>query len=111
MSDSAQYADVWNTRRTESRPYNRSIFGYGVRRSCEPNITIEYLVTGIGRETAIALSAYGWKLVLTARRYSSLEKTAKLCTGSVPYIVAGDVTDEQCVQVIFEAVRREFGAL
>ncbi|KAH8114549.1 hypothetical protein DFH11DRAFT_1509105 [Phellopilus nigrolimitatus] len=67
--------------------------------------------SGIGRETAIALSAYGWRLVLTARRYSSLEKTAKLCTGSVPYIVAGDVTDEQCVQVIFEAVRREFGRL
>ncbi|EJC98058.1 dehydrogenase, partial [Fomitiporia mediterranea MF3/22] len=66
---------------------------------------------GIGRATAIALSAHNWRLVLTARSQSGLEETAKLCTGLPPYIVAGDVADEQTVVTVFEAAKREYGRL
>lgn len=64
---------------------------------------------GIGRATAIALSADGWKLVLTARRTEALEETAKQCKGCVPYLVPGDISDEYCVARIFEAAKREYG--
>ncbi|KAI5122814.1 hypothetical protein M0805_000156 [Coniferiporia weirii] len=67
--------------------------------------------SGIGRETAIALSANGWRLVLSARRQDRLEETARLCTGYTPYTVVADVSDELCVQIVFKAAKREYGRL
>lgn len=67
--------------------------------------------SGIGRATAIALSAQGWRLTLSARRYDGLEETAKLCSGYKPYVVAGDVSDEEYIVALFEASKREFGRL
>ena len=65
---------------------------------------------GIGRETAIALSATNkWKLVLTARSQAGLEGTARSCPGPTPYLVAGDITDEQQVVNVFVAAKREYG--
>ncbi|KAL5524540.1 hypothetical protein ACEPAF_9680 [Sanghuangporus sanghuang] len=67
--------------------------------------------SGIGRETAIALSANNWRLVLTARSQAGLEETASLCSGPVPCLVSGDISNEQYVVFAFEAVRREYGRL
>jgi len=64
---------------------------------------------GIGRATAIALSADGWKLVLAGRRVGELENTAKLCAGYVPYVCSGDVSDEEFVVKLFESAKREYG--
>ncbi|KAJ6454527.1 hypothetical protein C8R47DRAFT_997127, partial [Mycena vitilis] len=58
--------------------------------------------TGIGRESAIALSKAGWNIVLTARRAEALEETASLCVSAEKCLVlAGDVTDEAFVKNLF----------
>ena len=64
---------------------------------------------GIGRETAITLSANNWRLVLTARRFKELEGTARLCSGYQPYVIAADMTNERDVQRVFEAAQIQYG--
>ncbi|TDL22227.1 short-chain dehydrogenase/reductase SDR [Rickenella mellea] len=63
---------------------------------------------GIGRVTAIALSAHGWKLCLVARRHDALVETAKLCSGPPPHLAVGDVTDERFVLRVFEETVNAF---
>ena len=66
---------------------------------------------GIGRATAIALSASDWRLVITARRATALEETAKLCSGYLPAIVVGDIADEETVIRVFETAKTAYGKL
>lgn len=67
--------------------------------------------SGIGRATAIALSAAGWKLSLAARRNDELLETRELCTGDKPCLVVGDITDEAYVTRLFEETLRVFGTV
>jgi NAD(P)-dependent dehydrogenase (short-subunit alcohol dehydrogenase family) len=78
--------------------------------------------SGIGRATAIALCEAGWNVVLSARRQTELEESARLCTEArvasrgevtetekVAVAVVGDVTKEEDVKVLFETGIAEYG--
>ncbi|KAF8211717.1 hypothetical protein K438DRAFT_1807792 [Mycena galopus ATCC 62051] len=66
--------------------------------------------SGIGRESAIALSKAGWNVVLTARRADALHETASRCESSENCMVlAGDVTDEEFVKKLFSETVARFG--
>ncbi|EGN98130.1 hypothetical protein SERLA73DRAFT_55382 [Serpula lacrymans var. lacrymans S7.3] len=68
--------------------------------------------SGIGRESAIALSSAGWSLTLTARRLEQLEETKSLCSDpSSCLVLAGEVTDEPFVKKLFEETVANFGRL
>ncbi|SJL07283.1 related to 3-oxoacyl-[acyl-carrier protein] reductase [Armillaria ostoyae] len=64
--------------------------------------------SGIGRQSAIALSNAGWNVVLTARREEALQESLKLCLHPEnSLVIAGDVTNEDFVQELFvKAVER-----
>ncbi|KAJ7499487.1 hypothetical protein FB451DRAFT_1205650 [Mycena latifolia] len=66
--------------------------------------------SGIGRESAIALSKAGWNVVITGRRADALHETSLLC-GSPEncLILAGDVTDEAFVKRLFAETVSRFG--
>ncbi|CAA7261427.1 unnamed protein product [Cyclocybe aegerita] len=64
----------------------------------------------IGRQTAIALSEAGWKVVLTARRLDMLKETAALCKNET-LILAGNVLDEEFVVDLFRIAVSHFGRL
>ncbi|KLO16792.1 short-chain dehydrogenase/reductase SDR [Schizopora paradoxa] len=66
---------------------------------------------GIGKATAIALSAAGWKLVLSGRRENALEETAKLCSGPAPVVCPGDVQSEDYVVSLFKTTHEAFGRI
>ncbi|KAJ7174261.1 hypothetical protein C8R46DRAFT_990319 [Mycena filopes] len=66
--------------------------------------------SGIGRESAIALSKAGWNVVLTARRAEALQETSLLCESpSQTLVLAGDVTDEEFVKSLFAETVAKFG--
>ncbi|KAF9235193.1 hypothetical protein BU15DRAFT_89677 [Melanogaster broomeanus] len=68
--------------------------------------------SGIGRHSAIALSAAGWSLTLTARRLAQLEETKDACANPTScLLVAGDITDEEFVKSLFEQTIKKFGRL
>jgi NAD(P)-dependent dehydrogenase (short-subunit alcohol dehydrogenase family) len=66
--------------------------------------------SGIGRATAIALSAEGYQLVLAGRRGAALEETAGACV-SPTAAVPTDVTDPASVKNLFAETARLFGRL
>jgi len=66
--------------------------------------------SGIGRATAIALSAAGWSVALSARREAELEQTAKLCQNET-IVVPGDVGSEPYVKDLFQKTLDTFGRL
>lgn len=78
--------------------------------------------SGIGRMTAIALCEAGWDVILSARRRTELEETARLCIeartvakgnsdgGMMALTVVGDVTKEEDVKALFECGVAEYGA-
>ncbi|KAH7913420.1 hypothetical protein BJ138DRAFT_1146163 [Hygrophoropsis aurantiaca] len=68
--------------------------------------------SGIGRHSAIALSAAGWSLALTARRLSELEETRTACANpDACIVIAGDIIDEAFVKNLFEQTIAKFGRL
>ncbi|KAJ7896074.1 short-chain dehydrogenase/reductase SDR [Mycena olivaceomarginata] len=68
--------------------------------------------SGVGRESAVALSKAGWNVVLTARRADALHETSLLCTSPETCLVlAGDVTDEDFVKKLFSETVARFGRL
>ncbi|KAJ7087353.1 hypothetical protein B0H15DRAFT_843669 [Mycena belliarum] len=68
--------------------------------------------SGIGRESAIALSKAGWNVVLTGRREEALQETASFCQSPESCLVlAGDVTDEEFVKKLFAATVSRFQRL
>ncbi|KAK4698932.1 hypothetical protein P7C70_g7338, partial [Phenoliferia sp. Uapishka_3] len=64
--------------------------------------------SGIGRNSAIALSAAGWAVVLSGRRQAELEETAAKC-GPESLVVCGDITKEEDVVALFRAGAEKFG--
>ncbi|KAJ7929021.1 hypothetical protein B0H13DRAFT_1965305 [Mycena leptocephala] len=67
--------------------------------------------SGIGRESAIALSKAGWNVVLTARRADALHETSLLCESPAGtcIMLAGDITDEVFVKKLFSETVVQFG--
>jgi len=66
--------------------------------------------SGIGRATALALSAAGFRLVLAGRRPEPLADTAALLPGD-SLALALDVSDADAVEGLFSAVEQRFGRL
>ena len=64
--------------------------------------------SGIGRASAIALAAAGWRVVLAGRRAAPLEETAVLC-GPDSLVCPADVADEDQVDALFARVLAECG--
>ncbi len=59
--------------------------------------------SGIGRATAIGLSAAGWRVALVGRTAAKLHDTATSCDGSV--VIAADLTDASaCRKVVADAL-------
>ncbi|KAF8307339.1 cytochrome P450 [Clavulina sp. PMI_390] len=66
--------------------------------------------SGIGKATAVALSAAGWKVVLSGRREEELKKTADMCRWE-NLVVPGDVSKEDDVKTLFKQAVDTFGRL
>ncbi|KAH7103378.1 short-chain dehydrogenase/reductase SDR [Auriculariales sp. MPI-PUGE-AT-0066] len=66
--------------------------------------------SGVGRVTAIALSAAGWNVALTARR-EDLLRTAQAECPNESLIVAGDITNEKFVADLYKKTIDKFGRL
>ncbi|WP_062232648.1 SDR family oxidoreductase [Aureimonas sp. N4] len=65
--------------------------------------------SGIGRASALALAAEGWRVVLAGRRREALEETAALAGGAETLVVPTDVTVEGDVAALFDRVVETFG--
>ena len=66
--------------------------------------------TGIGKYSALALSAAGFKLVLTGRRLTPLEAVAAECETEAVAIPA-DVSAREEVDMLFSRIQETFGRL
>jgi NAD(P)-dependent dehydrogenase (short-subunit alcohol dehydrogenase family) len=68
--------------------------------------------SGIGRATALALVAAGWRTIIVGRRLDPLQTTVNFA-GSDGNVVAMpcDVSDAEQVQSLFSRVQRDFGRL
>lgn len=70
--------------------------------------------TGVGKAVSKALSAEGWRVVLSGRRADVLSKAAAEITDETGHEVswiAADVGDPQSVTALFDQIREEFGRL
>src|SRR5215831_4106225 len=69
--------------------------------------------SGIGRATALALAADGYRVVVAGRRREALEETAALGAerGHELVGIPADVRDPGAVQALFDAVKDRFGRL
>jgi NAD(P)-dependent dehydrogenase (short-subunit alcohol dehydrogenase family) len=68
--------------------------------------------SGIGRATALALLADGWRVALAGRRREALEQTAAEAGAAGRALsIPADLADEASVRALFEAVRAAFGRL
>ena len=66
--------------------------------------------SGIGRETAVALAAAGYAVVLAGRREAALRETAARISGPA-LVVTADVSSEESVDALFAAATGRFGRL
>ena len=69
--------------------------------------------SGVGKATALALLAAGWRVAVVGRRPEPLQEVADASgVGADRYLVVpGDVSDEASVQGVFAAVVARFGRL
>lgn len=68
--------------------------------------------SGIGARTAQKFAQLGASLSLTGRKLENLEKVASECKGSEkPFIVCGDITNENDTKRIFDETIKKFGKL
>lgn len=69
--------------------------------------------SGIGRASALALGAAGYRVALVGRRREALEETAASAVSEAPplSVMSCDVTDPDAVTKLFEDVQTEFGRL
>ncbi len=65
--------------------------------------------SGIGRASALALAADGWRVVLAGRWREPLEETAALARGAQTLVVPTDVTVEGDVAALFDGAVARFG--
>ncbi|MHC4294312.1 MAG: SDR family NAD(P)-dependent oxidoreductase [Planctomycetota bacterium] len=67
--------------------------------------------SGIGRQTALALSKRGYVVFLASRRVEALEETAQMCssTGAEVRVVPTDVSDRVEVDALVQGAVDEFG--
>ena len=65
--------------------------------------------SGIGRASALALAADGWRVVLAGRRREALAETAALAGAAETLIVPTDVTEESDVAALFDQAVARFG--
>ena len=69
--------------------------------------------SGVGRESALALAAAGYSVVLAGRRGDALAETIGLAGAAAPHMLAvpTDVTDPAAVAALFAAIKAKFGRL
>lgn len=68
--------------------------------------------SGIGRESAGALAAAGFHVVLSGRRQSALDETiGKFSAADTMTAITCDVTDEASVDILFKAILDKYGRL
>ena len=69
--------------------------------------------SGVGRESALALAAAGYRVVLAGRRSDALAETIGLAgaAGASMLAVPTDVTDPAAVAALFAAIKTQFGRL
>ncbi len=69
--------------------------------------------SGVGRESALALAAAGYSVVLAGRRGDALGETIGLAgpAGAAMLAVPTDVTDPAAVAALFAAIKAKFGRL
>ncbi|GHF88598.1 NAD(P)-dependent dehydrogenase (short-subunit alcohol dehydrogenase family) [Amycolatopsis bartoniae] len=73
-----------------------------------PTAVVTGAGSGLGRVIARALLGAGYQVALAGRRPEALAETA---SGGAALVVPTDVADEQQVEALFAAVRREWGRL
>ena len=66
--------------------------------------------TGIGRQTAITLSAAGAQLILIARREQKLQETLLQLEGEGHSYYPADLSDLDCTEALFKRINEEQGA-
>jgi NAD(P)-dependent dehydrogenase (short-subunit alcohol dehydrogenase family) len=67
--------------------------------------------SGIGKATALAFLADGFRVTLSGRHREGLEEVARSAAGGQSLVIEADVTDPGAVQAMFEATREKFGRL
>ncbi|XP_012060819.1 PREDICTED: tropinone reductase 2-like [Atta cephalotes] len=67
--------------------------------------------SGIGAETAIYFAQLGASLSITGRNKHNLEKVAEKCGKSKPFIVTGDLVNENDVKNIIDSTIKHYGKL
>ncbi|KAG5324737.1 HSD2 protein, partial [Acromyrmex heyeri] len=67
--------------------------------------------SGIGAETAIHFAQLGASLSITGRNKHNLEKVAEQCGKSKPFIVTGDLANENDVKNIIDSTIKNYGKL
>ena len=67
--------------------------------------------SGIGKATALAFLADGFRVVLSGRRRDALSEVAKSAGDAQALVVEADVTDPAAVRALFDATREKFGRL
>jgi NAD(P)-dependent dehydrogenase (short-subunit alcohol dehydrogenase family) len=67
--------------------------------------------SGIGKATAQAFLADGFRVVLAGRHRASLDEVAKVAGDAQALVFEMDVTDPDQVRALFEATREKFGRL
>ena len=67
--------------------------------------------SGIGKATALAFLADGFRVTLSGRHREGLEEVARSAADGQALVIEADVTDPGAVQGMFEATRGKFGRL
>jgi len=67
--------------------------------------------SGIGAETAIHLAQLGASLSITGRNKHNLDKVAEQCGQPKPFVIIGDLTNENDVKNIIDLTIKHYGKL
>src|SRR5436309_3476994 len=67
--------------------------------------------SGLGRATAIELTALGARVVVAGRRLEPLEETVGLCADGLCWAVACDIREEDQVQALVDGVLERHGKI
>ncbi len=67
--------------------------------------------SGIGKATALAFLADGFRVTLSGRHREGLDEVARSAAAGQALVIEADVTDPGAVQRMFEATREKFGRL